>query len=104
MQCSEVDLARELAGEPKLVVAAHPSTYGLDVSAAALTHNLLLEQRERGAGVLLVSEDLDELLQLSDRILVLFAGRVIDVVDAETADREQLGLMMAGMRGPEVEA
>ena len=68
-------LARELSGKPKLVVAAHP-TYGLDVAAAALTHNVLLEQRSRGAGVLLVSEDLDELLKLADRIAVLFAGRL----------------------------
>ena len=89
-------LARELSGDPKLVVAAHP-TYGLDVSAAALTHNLLLRQRERGAGVLLVSEDLDELLKLADRIAVLFAGKLMGIVDAETADREQLGLMMAGV-------
>lgn len=89
-------LARELSGDPRLVVAAHP-TYGLDVSAAALTHNLLLQQRERGAGVLLVSEDLDELLKLADRIAVLFAGKLMGIVDAETADREHLGLMMAGV-------
>ena len=89
-------LARELSGNPKMVVAAHP-TYGLDVSAAALTHNLLLQQRERGAGVLLVSEDLDELLKLADRIAVLFAGKLMGIVNAETADREQLGLMMAGV-------
>ena len=92
----KIILARELSGNPKLVVAAHP-TYGLDVSAAALTHNLLLQQRERGAGVLLVSEDLDELLKLADRIVVLFAGTVMGVVDAATADRERLGLMMAGV-------
>jgi ABC-type uncharacterized transport system ATPase subunit len=88
-------LARELAGEPRLVVAAHP-TYGLDVGAAALTHDLLLRQRERGAAVLLVSEDLDELLQLADRILVLSQGRVAGIVSAGAADRERLGLLMAG--------
>jgi ABC-type uncharacterized transport system ATPase subunit len=88
-------LARELAGEPRLVVAAHP-TYGLDVGAAALTHDLLLRQRERGAAVLLVSEDLDELLQLADRILVLSQGRVAGIVSAAAADRERLGLLMAG--------
>lgn len=90
-------LARELSGEPKLVVAAHP-TYGLDVSAAALTHDLLLKQRARGAAVILISEDLDELRKLSDRILVLFEGRSMGVVDAESADLEQLGLMMAGKK------
>ena len=88
-------LARELSGEPKLVVAAHP-TYGLDVSAAALTHELLLEQRARGAGVLLVSEDLDELRKLSDRIVVLFAGKSMGVVEANEVSLEDLGLMMAG--------
>ncbi len=92
----KIILARELSGDPKLVVAAHP-TYGLDVSAAALTHNLLLQQRERGAGVLLVSEDLDELLKLADRIVVLFAGVVMGVLDAASADRERLGLLMAGV-------
>lgn len=91
-------LARELAGEPRLVVAAHP-TYGLDVGATALTHDLLLRQRERGAGVLLVSEDLDELLQLADRILVLSQGEVAGIVDAREADREGLGLLMT--RGQE---
>lgn len=89
-------LARELAGQPRLVVAAHP-TYGLDVSAAALTHNLLLAQRERGAGVLLISEDLDELLKLSDRVAVLFGGKLMDIRDAEAASAEALGLLMAGV-------
>ncbi len=88
-------LARELSGQPRLVIAAHP-TYGLDVNATALTHDLLLKQRERGAGVLLLSEDLDELLKISDRIAVLFAGRIVAVVKAEDAKREELGLMMAG--------
>ncbi|MCA9836902.1 MAG: ABC transporter ATP-binding protein [Trueperaceae bacterium] len=93
----KVILARELSGEPRLVVAAHP-TYGLDVSATALTHDLLLKQRERGAGVLLVSEDLDELLKLADRILVLFAGELMGVVDAATTSRETIGLLMVGRR------
>ena len=91
----KVILARELSGDPKLVVASHP-TYGLDVSAAALTHELMLSQRGRGAGVLLVSEDLDELMQLSNRILVLFAGQVMGTVDVEEATSETLGMMMAG--------
>lgn len=99
----KIILARELSSEPKLVVAAHP-TYGLDVSAAVLTHNLLLKQRERGAGVLLVSEDLDELFKLADRIVVLFAGRVMGTLDAATADRESLGLMMAGVAAEGVAA
>jgi simple sugar transport system ATP-binding protein len=90
-------LARELEGEPVLIVAAHP-TYGLDVGATELTHRVLAEQRERGAGILLVSEDLDELLRLSNRIAVLFAGEIMGVVDAEEADFETLGRMMVGER------
>ena len=88
-------LARELEGEPRLVVASHP-TYGLDVSAAAATHRSLLAQRDRGAGVLLVSEDLDELIKLADRILVLFEGRSMGVVAGDDADAHRIGLMMAG--------
>jgi general nucleoside transport system ATP-binding protein len=93
----KVILARELSGQPKLVVAAHP-TYGLDVSATALTHELLLKQREHGSAVLLVSEDLDELFKLSDRIAVMFAGQVVGVVDTLSASREEVGLMMAGSK------
>lgn len=92
----KIILARELSAEPKLVVASHP-TYGLDVSAAAQTQDLLIKQRERGAAVLLVSEDLDEILKLADRIAVIFDGKIIAVVDAATAKREDLGLMMTGI-------
>jgi simple sugar transport system ATP-binding protein len=88
-------LARELSGQPKLVVAAHP-TYGLDINATAQTHALLRQQRDRGAGVLLVSEDLDELLKLADRIAVLFSGRLMGILPAHTATEAQLGLLMAG--------
>ncbi len=88
-------LARELSGEPGLIVAAHP-TYGLDVGATEQIRQLLLKQRERGAGILLVSEDLDEIIALSDRIAVLFNGRFMGVVPAAEADLAELGLMMAG--------
>lgn len=94
----KIILARELAGKPKLVIASHP-TYGLDVSAAAQTQDLLIEQRDNGAAVLLVSEDLDEILKLADRIAVIFHGEIIAVVDAATAKREELGLMMTGIKG-----
>jgi len=95
----KVILARELGGKPGLVVASHP-TYGLDVAATELTHRLLREQRDGGAAILLVSEDLDELLDLSDRILVLFRGEVTGIVDARGAGREAIGLLMAGDRSP----
>ncbi|UCF10641.1 MAG: ABC transporter ATP-binding protein [Candidatus Bipolaricaulota bacterium] len=90
-------LARELCGSPRFVVAAHP-TYGLDVGATEQIRQVLLDQRDRGAAILLISEDLDEIMQLSDRILVLYEGEVMGVVDAEDAELEGLGLMMAGTR------
>ena len=96
-------LARELCGEPRLVVAAHP-TYGLDVGATEQIRQVLLKQRDAGAGILLISEDLDELLTLSDRILVLFGGLVMGIVDAEQAVRETIGLMMAGAAKEQVQA
>jgi len=88
-------LARELSGEPRLVVAAHP-TYGLDVGATEQIRQALIDQRTRGAAILLISEDLDEILQLSDRVLVLCDGRVMGIVDADGASVEEIGLMMAG--------
>ena len=90
-------LARELSGDPALIVAAHP-TSGLDISATEQIHSLLLRRREGGAGVLLVSEDLDEVLALSDRIAVMFEGQIMALVAAAEADRERLGLLMTGHR------
>ncbi len=88
-------LARELSGNPQLVVAAHP-TYGLDVGATEQIRQILLRQRKQGTAILLISEDLDEIMQLSDRILVLFSGGVMGIVDATSAKTEEIGLMMAG--------
>jgi len=92
-----VVLARELSGDPRLIIAAHP-TYGLDVGATEQVRQVLLKQRERGAAVLLISEDLDEIMTISDRILVLFKGEVMGIIYADGADVEQIGLMMAGTR------
>jgi ABC-type uncharacterized transport system ATPase subunit len=89
-------LARELAGSPRLIVAVHP-TRGVDVGASETIHEALRGQRARGAAILLISEDLDELLALSDRIAVLFAGRLMGIVPAHGADPAQLGLLMAGI-------
>jgi simple sugar transport system ATP-binding protein len=91
-------LARELAGQPRLIVAVHP-TRGVDVGATEAIHQVLLAQRGRGAATLLISEDLDELLTLCDRIAVLYEGRVMGTVAARDADREELGLLMAGGAG-----
>jgi ABC-type uncharacterized transport system ATPase subunit len=89
-------LGRELSGEPKLLVAFHP-TRGVDVGATETIHRLLREQQARGAAILLISEDLDELLALSTRIAVLYDGRITGAVGAAGADREELGLLMAGL-------
>ena len=85
-------LARVFVASPKLILANQP-TRGLDLGAAADVANRLLEARQRGSGVILISEDLDEILSLSDRIMVIYDGTLRM---AETHDRETLGLMMAG--------
>src|SRR3712207_4263518 len=95
-------LGRELAGEPRLIVAVHP-TRGVDVGATEAIHTALRDQRERGAAILLISEDLDELLALSDRIAVLFDGRVMGIMPASAADPEEIGLLMAGFEHRESE-
>jgi general nucleoside transport system ATP-binding protein len=88
-------LARELAADPWLLVAAQP-TRGLDLSAAEATRRLLLEHRDRGRAVLLISEDLEELLALCDRIAVIYEGAISEIFPAAEADGERLGLLMAG--------
>ncbi len=93
-------LGRELAGEPRLIVAVHP-TRGVDIGATEAIHGALRDQRARGAATLLISEDLDELLALSDRIAVLFDGRIMGTLPVRNADREQIGLMMAGVESRE---
>ena len=89
-------LARELSGKPRLLVAVHP-TRGVDIGATETIHRLLREQRANGVATLLISEDLDELLALADRIAVLYEGRVMGTLEARTADRHHLGLLMAGI-------
>nr|HRJ44183.1 heme ABC transporter ATP-binding protein [Caldilineaceae bacterium] len=89
-------LARELARSPKVLVAAQP-TRGVDIGATEYIHQRLLDQRENGTATLLISEDLDEVLALSDRIAVMYEGRVMDVVDREETSAEELGLLMAGV-------
>ncbi len=93
----KVILAREISANPKLMVAVQP-TRGLDVGAIEGVHNLLLEQRDEGTAVLLISEELEELLALSDRIAVIYSGQIMGVVEAETASIQQIGLMMTGTK------
>jgi general nucleoside transport system ATP-binding protein len=94
----KVVLARELAGNPRALVVASP-TRGLDVGAAESVRSLLTEVARNGAGVLLISEDLEELLALSDRIVVMYDGRLVGEVPARGADPSKIGLMMAGAQG-----
>ena len=90
-------LARELSRRPKVLIASQP-TRGVDIGASEYIHKILLEQREAGTATLLISEDLDEILALADRIAVIYEGRIVGIVDSKTASVEQLGLMMAGVK------
>jgi len=95
-----VILARETSGQPTFIVAAQP-TRGLDVGAIEGVHKLLMVQREAGAGILLVSEELEELLSLSDRVYVIYEGKSMGELNTETTDPDQklietVGLMMTG--------
>ena len=93
----KVMLARELAGKPTVVIAAQP-TRGLDVGAMEYIHQRVLQERERGAGVLLISEDLDEVFAVSDRIVVIYEGEIMGEAPGDSASREQIGLWMSGVR------
>ena len=88
-------LAREISGDPRLIVAMQP-TRGLDVGAIEGIQKLLLEQRQKGAAILLISEELEELLMLSDRIAVIYEGELVGEMDASEADLNQIGMMMTG--------
>ena len=88
-------LAREISGKPALMVAVQP-TRGLDVGAIESVQHLLLEQRDRGAGVLLISEELEELISLSDRLYVIHGGRIMGELTEPDPDPERIGLMMTG--------
>jgi len=90
-------VAREFGQEVKLLIAAQP-TRGIDVGSIEFIHNQIIAMRDAGAAVLLVSAELDEILALSDRIAVMYRGQIIEMLDAAIATREQLGLLMAGVR------
>lgn len=93
----KVILARVIERNPKAIVVAQP-TRGLDVGATEYVHSKLLEQRDKGAAILLISEDLDEILALSDRIAVIYEGEIMGILPANEADPERLGLLMSGVR------
>jgi ABC-type uncharacterized transport system ATPase subunit len=90
-------LAREIARRPQLLIAASP-TRGLDVGATETVRRMLLQQRGEGTAILLISEDLDELQSLCDRLIVLYEGTVMGEVPVDEFNVERIGLMMAGHR------
>lgn len=91
----KVILARELEGQPDLLVAVHP-TRGLDIGATRFVHDTMIEAREKGCGVLLISADFDEILEVSDRIIVMFEGQVMGVYPGKNPPIEEISLAMAG--------
>ncbi len=92
----KVVLARELSRNPRVIVAAQP-TRGLDIGATEYVREQLLVERRKGTAIMLISEDLDEILALSDRIAVIYEGQIMDIVPRESATPEKLGLLMAGV-------
>ena len=98
----KVVVGRELSGDPALVIANQP-TRGLDVGSIEFVHKSLIEERDKGAGVLLVSVELDEAMALSDRILVLYRGRIQGELETAIATEEQVGILMAGGRLEDLE-
>jgi simple sugar transport system ATP-binding protein len=96
----KVIVAREFTGAIKLLIASQP-TRGLDVGSIEYIHKRIIDKRDEGAAVLLVSNELDEIMSLSDRIAVMYKGRIIDTVSAEDTTKEALGLLMAGVHTAE---
>jgi len=92
----KVIVAREFSRPIKLLIASQP-TRGLDVGSVEYIHNRILQKRDEGCAVLLVSSELDEIMQLADRIAVMYRGKIIDILPAEEATKEGVGLLMAGI-------
>jgi simple sugar transport system ATP-binding protein len=93
----KVIIARELSRPIDLLVASQP-TRGLDVGSIEYIHKRILEKRSAGCAVLLVSSELDEIMELADRIAVMYRGEIIDVLRADEATKEGVGLLMAGIK------
>jgi len=89
-------LAREISRNPRAIIAAQP-TRGLDIGASEYVRGQLLEQRKAGTAIMLISEDLDEIFALSDRIAVIYEGKIMDILTREEATKEKIGLLMAGV-------
>lgn len=93
----KIILARELSQEPQLIVAMQP-TRGLDIGATEYVQQSLLAQKEQGAAILYISTELEEVLTMSDRIAVIYEGQFVEILDAETATLEQIGLLMSSQK------
>ena len=91
-------MARELSSNPAVLLAAQP-TRGVDIGAAEYIHEQLIDQRNRGTAIVVISEDLDEILALSDRVLVIFEGRVVANLPRSECSVARLGLLMGGAKG-----
>lgn len=94
-------MARELSRRPGVLIASQP-TRGVDIGSTEYIHQCLISQRKEKTATLLISEDLDEIRNLSDRIAVIFDGQIMGIVDSKAATVEQLGLMMAGVKHNEL--
>lgn len=91
----KVVIGREVSNNPELLIAVQP-TRGLDVGAIEYVHKSIIKQRDSGRAVLLVSLELDEIMDLSDRIAIIYDGQIVDIIDAKNADENKIGLLMAG--------
>ncbi len=91
----KIVLGRELDGHPKFIIANQP-TRGLDVGSIEFVHKTLIAERDAGAAILLVSVELEEIMSLSDRIAVMYEGRITGVLDGETASEQDIAILMAG--------
>lgn len=89
----KVLVGREIAAAPTVLMAAYP-VRGLDINSSYMIYNLLNEQKEKGVAVIFVGEDLDVLLDLCDRIMVIGSGKITGIVDARTATKEEIGILM----------
>ena len=94
-EVTNIEASREVSHEPQLLIATQP-TRGLDVGAIEFVHKSLVEQRDAGNAVLLVSLELDEVMNVSDRIAVIYEGKIVGIVDAKNTNENELGMMMAG--------
>jgi simple sugar transport system ATP-binding protein len=94
-EVDNIEVSRAATGQAQLLIATQP-TRGLDVGAIEFVHKSLIKQRDEGNAVLLVSLELDEIMNISDRIAVIYEGKIVGIVDAKDADENTLGLMMAG--------